>query len=219
LIPVVLLVAVFALVLVRRRGGRDREDLRDLAASAGAMARDLRQGAGLNQAVIDAAEAGRDPDPDREPAALEVLANHLRSGGTLEGSVDSWIAAWNASCRGNTASGQIRTDDLELVGNALRMGQRFGGDTPAALDAVASTLTQRADLADETAALTSQAKASMWTLCALPVVAAGVFATVDPGVGNTLVGTTVGRVCLAVGLTLEAASFLVARTIVNRTLR
>lgn len=218
-------IVVGVLVVVRRRAGRGVDELRDLAGAAGAVARELRQGAGLHQSLISVAESeravsgravsGRAVSGRAGPTSLPALADRLSSGVSIADSIQGWID----DARRSNSSGPVQFGDLELLGNALLMGFHFGGDTPAALEAAASTLMQRADLAEETAALTSQARASMWTLCALPVVAVGVFSAVDPGIANTLLGTPSGRFCLAIGLSLETASVLVARHMVRRTLR
>ncbi len=208
-------IVVGVLVVVRRRAGRGVDELRDLAGAAGAVARELRQGAGLHQSLISVAESERAVSGRAGPTSLPALADRLSSGVSIADSIQGWID----DARRSNSSGPVQFGDLELLGNALLMGFHFGGDTPAALEAAASTLMQRADLAEETAALTSQARASMWTLCALPVVAVGVFSAVDPGIANTLLGTPSGRFCLAIGLSLETASVLVARHMVRRTLR
>lgn len=159
---------------------------RQLAHVAAELARSVRCGASLPTALAEVAEAAE------WPVAADVVAVHqaLRRGVA----VDEALAEW--STRAASAS-------VGLVVTAARLGHAEGGDLAAALDAVAVSLLDRIEVADEAHALGAQARASTWALLALPPFGAACFSLLDPSVGRTLFATPVGWACLVVGVGLE----------------
>lgn len=179
----------------RRRARQVYE--RQLAHVAAELARSVRSGASLPTAV---AELARIAEP---PVAADVSAVHeaLRRGVA----VDDALADWSA--RAGTAS-------VDLVVTAARLGHAEGGDLAAALDAVAVSLLDRIEVADEAHALGAQARASTWALLALPPFGAACFSLLDPAVGRTLFATPVGWACLVSGATLELLGAVVMSRLV-----
>lgn len=172
----------------------------ELAEVASQLAASLRAGAPLPSALAEVRAVGpvaRDLD--------RVVELHRRGVPVVEA-----LALWR----------QRRGDEgIDLVVAACGFGHRHGGAPARALEGAAATLRDRAELADEVRALTSQARAGVAVLAALPVVGAAGFALLDPGVADVLVGTPVGWLCLGVGALLDGAGLLLARRMVAGALR
>ena len=183
----------------RVRQRRLREQLPGLAAT---MARSAHSGATLVQAVEECSAVV--PEPARSELVAVVAA--VRRGM----SVDDALGAWAA---------REAVDDLALVVAAASLGHRSGGDLAAALDAAAASLLDRAEVADEAHALSTQARTSAWVLVALPPVGAATFCLLDPRVLTTLLGTAAGWTCLVVGALLDGVAALVMRRMVAGALR
>lgn len=216
MIPLFLVISMASIWWIRRRRTNRVDPTRDLAQVTASIARELRQGAGLHQTLLRAGE-----DAPATVAGLSGIANALREGADLESTLVSWRARPEGigSISRRAKVRQPGAADVELLVGALLMGSSFGGDLAAALDAVGEALMARADLADETSALTSQANASMVMMCSLPLLGSALFASVDRRAGTILFQTTAGRLCLLIGLTLEMAAVGVSRVMVKRALR
>ncbi len=216
MIPLILGIAMASIWWIRRLRTNRVDPTRDLAQVTASLARELRQGAGLHQTVLRIGD-----EAPATLAGLSAVASALRGGVDLQ----SALNAWSARPEGVDSAGrsakvrQPNAGDVELLVGALAMGSSFGGDLAAALDAVGAALMARADLADETSALTSQANASMVMMCSLPLLGSALFASVDRRAGAILFQTTAGRLCLLIGLTLEMAAVGVSRVMVYRALR
>lgn len=184
----------------------DRAELdRELAACAAAVGRAVRSGVALASALGD---AGRDV---AEPAAavaasLGWIEAAVGRGQRLDDALGRWAA---------TSSDPA----VELFVAACRLGHAHGGDLAAAMDAVAASLLDRADAADEARALAAQARSSAAVLVTLPVVGAVGFSLLDPAVARTLFTTVPGWCCLAVGGALDLAGARALAVIVARALR
>lgn len=171
-----------------------------LAAVASQMARDVRAGATLEGALRHAVP----DDGGRLAADLgRVVEVHVRGVG-----LDRALEAWRAARRSPAV-------DLFVV--ACRFAQVHGGRTSVALDGAAAALAARAEVAEETDALTAQARLSVSVLAGLPVAGAAVFSLLDPTVGRTLLATPAGWCCLGVGALLDGLGVVLARRLVART--
>ncbi len=89
-----------------------------------------------------------------------------------------------------------------MTGVALSFGAEVGGARARALDEAAAGLRDRAELAREIRALTSQARASAAVMVVAPVAFAGV-GWLTGGVSARVFTTPLGLVCLAAGLALD----------------
>lgn len=177
--------------------------------------------------------------PERDVAALSdvatELARSLRSGATLPVAISELrpSGAWSADlvrvrdlvARGVPVGDALRAwrdarggDEVRLIVAACETGHRHGGDPARALDGVAATLRDRAELAEEARALTSQARAAVAVLGFLPVVGAAIFSLLDPRVAGVLLGSPVGWTCLVVGALLDGAGIAVSSRLVRRAL-
>ena len=187
----------------RQRDRRVREQLALLLPQLAAdLARSVRGGATLPVALDDAARAASEP----LRGELEAVVGSMQRGRTA----DQALRAWADRSLGA---------GVTLLVRSCRFGTHHGGDLAAALDGVAATLLDELELADETRALTAQARGTAAVLVALPPLGAAVFVLVDPRVGHTLLFTAGGTVCLCVGLALDAAGAAVARTMVRAATR
>lgn len=184
-------------VEARRRRRRRRRVERQLPLVASTLARSAHTGATLVTALQEAASS-LDP-PVREE--LVSVTRAIGRGVPVHDALSEWTA-------------RADSDDVELLVTAARLGHAQGGDLGVALDAVAVTLLDRLEVADEARALTSQARTSAAALVALPPLGAACFAVLDPSVAATLFTTPVGWCCLAIGGSLDLAGAWVLRRMV-----
>jgi tight adherence protein B len=164
---------------------------------------------------------------------LEQVASELRGGGTVPNAVarlaasESLVAADLHRVRTRTELGLSLADALtawpaehdapgvHAAAGAFAVAATVGGRAADAIDGLASSLRQRLDAADDARALSSQARMSAVVVGAAPVGYLVFSSLVDPAAVTVLVGTGIGRVCLAVGLGLEALAALWIRRIVR----
>lgn len=183
--------AASALVLRSRQGRGDVRLEAGLPEALEAVARSLRSGASLRQAVAEAAMAT--PGPlGRELAEVARQVNH---GATL-------VAALEAFGRRRPLPG------VRLTVAALCLGVETGGAQARAVDGVASTLRDRAGVAAEVRALASQARMSALVIGLAPVAFGGFAVTTDPRTGQFLFRTPAGLMLLAAGITLDGLGWL-----------
>ena len=95
------------------------------------------------------------------------------------------------------------------------MAAALGGRAADAIDGLATSLRHRLDAAAEARALSSQARLSAVVVGAAPIGYLAFSSLVDQRAVGVLVGTGVGRVCLVVGIALEALAALWIRRIVR----
>jgi tight adherence protein B len=177
------------LPLVRSALERRRTARRDhqLPEALERMASSLRAGRSLGGALEDVGRAA--PPPLRDE--LGPVVDALRHGAPVEAALGAWLARATS------------TRELELVGTALVLGARSGGEVARALDRVAATLRERRELRAEVRALATQARASAAVLVAAPVAFAALVSAVEPGVAGFLLTSPLGIACLAVGVALD----------------
>lgn len=152
------------------------------------MAATLRGGASVPVAL--AAVGGRFDAP--LGPELAALGTEASGGSPTVAVLDAWA----------TAQGDR---DTRLAATALVLATTVGAAPARAADGVAATLRERADLADERRALAAQARMSAVVLSVAPVGFATLLGATDAGAQAFLLGSPAGWVCLATGLTLDAA--------------
>jgi len=171
------------------------------------------------------------------PRALETVAADLRGGGTVPQAVARFaesaspVAPDLRRVTARAALGLTFTDALagwprehdtsavRSAAGALAVAAAMGGPAADAIDGLASSLRHRLDAVAEARALSSQARLSAVVVGVAPLGYLAFSALVDPGAVDALVGTGVGRFCLAVGLGLEGLAALWIRRIVASTER
>lgn len=173
---------------------RHRGEARFEAALPGAMdeiARGLRSGASLRQAV---AEAGRATSGELGQD-LRQVARATDHGASLVDSLEEWPR-------------RRHVGGVRLVVAALCLGSEMGGATARAVDGLAATLRQRLTAGAEARALATQARASAAVIAVAPVAFCAVASATDPRTLTFLFRTVPGLAFLAAGLALDVAGAL-----------
>ena len=179
------------LVLRTRRGQGELRVERELPAALEAIARSLRSGASLRQAVAEAGTATN----GRLGRELTAVAQRVEHGAPL-------VAALEGLAPPESPTG------VRLAVAALCLGVETGGAQARAVDGVASTLRDRLGVAGEVRALSSQARMSALVIGLAPL-AFGAFAiATDPRTGQFLFHTPVGLALVALGCGLDALGWL-----------
>lgn len=156
-----------------------------------AIARGLRSGASLRQAVAEAARS-----TTGEPAGdLARVAAGTEHGATLTSSLEEWA-------RRRPVTG------VRLVVAALCLATEMGGATAQAVDGVADTLRQRLAARAEATSLATQARASAAVIAAAPVAFCAVASAADRRTLSFVFRTGPGLALLAAGLVLDAVGAL-----------
>lgn len=208
--------AVVAAVLdvaLRRSAPRRRSAAteRALPTVLDAVARQLRAGGSLAQAITAARPPDTAPDLQRSwsrladliplvgvIAALDDWASRAapaagRTGGT---------AAENADAHPRSRPGDDRRS-IRLAAAALSLAATTGGSPARAIDGVAATLRSRLAVADEIRALSAQARASAGVIALAPV-AFGVLAGASDDRTRAFLSSPAGLTLLTAGLALDA---------------
>lgn len=154
-----------------------------------AMARSLRSGVSLRQAVEEAAGV-----PGLLGHDLRLVAGEVAAGVSLLTALDGW--------------GRRRPlPGVALAVSALGLGVETGGAHARALDGVAATLRARSAVAGEVRALSAQARLSAVVIVLAPLGFSALAAATDERTAAFFV-TPLGLACLAGGLALDALAAL-----------
>ena len=171
------------------RAGARRED--QLADAVDALVSAIRAGMSVPQAFAYAAE-------ESEPPLADDLAS-LVSAVELGVPFRDALARW---------ADRVGTDDARLVAAALELHRRTGGDLPAVLAQLTTSVRERVAAARDLRAMTAQARLSGAILGMLPI---GFFAflwvTSRDEIRGAL-GTPAGITCVVLGLALDGLAFL-----------
>lgn len=173
-----------ALVLAARRGRAVQELETALPDALDAVARSLRSGAVLRDAIAEAAGAGR------LGVELRRVVDDADRGVPLVVAVDSW-AGW------------IPAPGVRLTAAALALAAEGGGAAARAVDGVAATLRANQAVAHEVRAQSSQARTSGLVIALAPLAFGLLAAGLDGRTAEFLLRTPVGVACLAAGLLLD----------------
>lgn len=153
------------------------------------VARSLRSGASLHQAVEEAVAA-----PGLLGHDLGAVTGEVAAGVPLATALDGW--------------GRRRPlPGVRLAVSALGLGIETGGAHARALDGVAATLRSRAAVAGEVRALSAQARLSALVIVLAPLGFSALAAATDERTAGFFV-TPLGMAFLAGGLTLDALAAL-----------
>ena len=182
-----------------RPAARQREDaLTDMVAVLDAVARSLRAGIGIHQAVGDAAVVA-----GVHRSAIHRVS-HLAGGGVPLGvALDEWRRSHPEP-------------PVALATAVLSFSVHTGAPAARAVDGAAATLRERVVLHGEVRALAAQARASAGVVAIAPLVFTVVVSVGDPRVVAWLVGSPAGWVCLVLGVGAEVACVVWMRSLVAR---
>ena len=217
--PAVALLALLAagglppLALRSRRGRADGLVEKELPAALEAIARSLRSGASVRQAIGEAARPGggggggggggpgagprsrRARGGSQLQAELATVADHAGHGTALVEALEGLAA-------------RRPGPGVRLAVAALCLGVDTGGAQARAVDGVAATIRERLAVEAEVRALSSQARMSALVIGLAPL-GFGVFAAAtDPRTSDFLLRTPGGLVLLVTGLLLDGAGWL-----------
>jgi tight adherence protein B len=188
LLPSVL-AAAGAAGLVALRGRGDRLYALALPLGLDLVARSLRTGASLQQAIGEAGDAA----PGAVGDDFRAIASECGLGRPLVTAVEAWA--------------QRRSlPSTRLAAAALCLGAETGGAQARAVDGVAATLREHAALHGEVRALTSQARTSALVVAVAPVLFCALTVAVDPSSASFLLRTPLGLALLLLGVGLDAVS-------------
>ena len=190
-VAVVMVVAGPMLALLAAAGRADHLVEDALPDALESMARALRSGASLRQAVEETAGVtpgllGRD---------LAVVAAEVVHGRLLAAALDRW--------------GRRRPlPGVRLAVSALALGAETGGAHARAIDGVAATVRSRSAVGREVRALSSQARLSAVVITLAPLGFSALAAASDERTAGFLLRTPLGLFCLVAGLALDAVAAL-----------
>ena len=182
-----------ALVVRARRAGADDRLEQALPGALEAVARSLRSGASLRQAVEEAGTA---------TASGTVLGGELSRAAAEAAQGASLVAALEAVAARRPLPG------VRLGVAALCLGAETGGAQARAVDGVAATVRERLAVAAELRALSSQARISALVIGLAPLGFGAFAAATDPRTSQFLLHTSAGLALLATGLVLDALGWL-----------
>ena len=151
------------------------------------VARSLRAGASLRQALADAAV----DTPGRLGDDLRGLVHRASAGIPMPEALEEWGRA------------RPRPGVLLAVA-ALGLALETGGASARAVDGVAATLRRRLSLQEEAAALSAQARTSAVVLASAPLAVCALTLVGGGGAADFLLRSPLGTACLATGLALDA---------------
>lgn len=180
---------VVAWCLCRHRGQARVEAA--LPAAVDAIARGLRSGASLRQAMAEAATA----TPGELGRDLAQVAAATERGATIGDSLEEWA-------RRRPLVG------VRLVVAALGLASEMGGATAQAVDGVGDTLRQRLAAGAEARALATQARASAAVIAAAPLAFCALASATDRRTLTFVFKTAPGLALLTTGLALDAMGAL-----------
>ncbi len=187
------LVAGPALVVRTRRGQADARLERALPGALEAVARSLRSGASLRQAVEEAGSAG---GTGRVLGAeLSRAAAEAAQGASLVTALEGVGTRWPLP-------------GVRLGVAALCLGAETGGAQARAVDGVAATVRERLAVSAELRALSSQARISALVIGLAPIGFGAFAAATDPRTSQFLLHTPAGLILLATGLILDGLGWL-----------
>ena len=179
----------------RRRDRHRRPSARDVASWCDEIARQVRSGSSLRQAVAVI------PSDSATEWATSTLRLAIDRGLSINESVD-------------------RVDDagphLRLALAVLATTSRIGGPSAASIDRTAVLLRQRAADLDERSSQAAQARLSTHVMTAVPLLMLAVLVATD-GEVRAAATSPVGAVCVAAGLTLNIIGWWWMRHIVGTT--
>jgi tight adherence protein B len=181
--------------LVIARGRAQRAFLAELPAFVEFVAAQLRSGHTVPSALVAASDR-----PGRVGDDVRRVQQRLALGATLPDALGRW-------------SGERNSEPAAAVAGALAVAAETGGAAATALDGLARSLRDSLGAQAEAAALSAQARLSAVVVGVAPIAYLVFAAAADPHAASTLVSTPAGRICLALGLGLDALGALWMRQI------
>jgi tight adherence protein B len=191
-----LLFGVVPVLLLKAKARKRREEMtQQLPDELDLVARSLRAGHALSDALRTAAEEGREP---LGPELLHLTEQH-RLGLPLRDCFDDLVER------------NPEVFDLRLLGSAVMLQRETGANLIEILEHLSDTIRERLVFTHKLAALTAEVRVSAAILASLPFVVAGVLLVLRPAYLSPLVDSPLGQMMLAGGLVSMAAGMLLMR--------
>jgi tight adherence protein B len=187
----VALVAGPLLLLRLLRGRRAARVEATLPLALETMARTLRTGGSLRQAVGEAAATAPPPLQDD----LAAVAGAVAHGAPLTFALDGWVDV-------------CPLPGVRLAAAALSLGAETGGAQARAIDGVAATIRERLGAAAEVRAQATQARVSAGVIALSPIAFGALASSTDHRTAAFLFRTPVGLALLVAGVGLDALGAL-----------
>lgn len=197
-VVVVVVASTPAIVLVRWSGRRDRHLVEALPGVVDMIARSLRSGLSLGQAVHEVADTAA---PAIAPE-LRRIVDDMGRGHSLVTAVGGWV-------------NRSHLPEVRVVGAAIALATTNEAGATRALDGVSQSLRDRHALDGEIRVLTAQSSASTRALVGLPICFLALDALAGQHALGYLVTNPLGRSCLVAGLSLDAVGWWWMRSIVK----
>jgi tight adherence protein B len=169
-----------------------------LAEAALSLAAGMRAGLSLSRSVRFASEEGEEP----LASTFRSVADRTDLGVPLERSLEVWAR-------------EMGSPDARLLAGVLDLHRRTGGELPAVLDRVATTLRERRAAAREIRALTAQARLSGAILGLLPIGFFLFLSVTSRADIEAAFHTQAGIAAVALGLTMQGLAFLWIRKLLQ----
>lgn len=185
-----------AMLVARIRERRLRRIEQALPEALTVIAKAMRAGAGLMQALGFAAEEVADP----LGAELRATLRDLQLGADPEETFEA-------------LADRVGSQDLDIAVTAIIIQRSIGGNLSEILTNVSATIRERARLTAEVLVLTSRQRLTANLMAALPPAVAVLFIMLNPEMGTLLLTTVAGRIALAIGIGFEIIGLLVIRRI------
>jgi tight adherence protein B len=179
------------LIRRRRRSGRRQRAAEQVADAVSAVAAGLRAGLSLPQAFAYARDEAEEP----LRGELADLVDAIDTGTPIADALTEWADAHGS-------------EDVRLIAGVLDLHRRSGGDLPAVLDGLTSTLRERRSAERDVRALTAQARLSGTILGLLPIGFFGFLLLTSRHEMLEAIGTPIGGTALGIGLGLELVAFV-----------
>jgi tight adherence protein B len=180
--------------LSRRRERRLQQFEDQLPGALTAIAKSLRAGTGLLQALAYAGESTEDP-----------LGQELRS--TLR---DLQLGA-DPDLVFTELSERVGSSDMDIAVTAIIIQRSIGGNLSEILSNVTNTIRERAKLKGEIRVLTSRQRLTGNLVALLPVAVGAGFVLLNPKMGDLLLHETAGQIGLAIGIAFEIVGIWMIR--------
>ena len=178
----------------RQRAKRLEQIEKQLPDALTTLAKSLRAGTGLLQAMTYAAEETPAPlGPE-----LDQTLRELRLGA-------------NAEVAFSELSARVGSNDLDIAVTAIVIQRSVGGNLSEILTNVSTTIRERAKLYGEIKVLTSRQRLTGNLMALIPVLIAFAFIALNPELGRLLIDTVPGRIALAIGLAFEVLGLVLIR--------
>ena len=179
-----------------RRGQIERRFAAQLLDTIALLASSVQSGHSLLQALEHVTSQA--PEPTR--SAIGLVVREIGLGASQEDALER-------------LADRLPSEDLELIVSAVNVHHQIGGSLAKVLDAIGSTIRERAQVAGDIRGLTAQQRYSAYVLSLLPVAAAGALILFSPSYVEVLFAPGPLRVALIAAGAMVVLGFVIMNRI------